>query len=996
MFGLFLMQVGIISLSQVELALMPQNATAGISVITRYPGTDPETIERQITMPLERAINNLIGLDYLLSESREGESRVHIIFSPGEPMAIRTNQANEQVQLVAGSFPREVNRPYIIEYSAEDQPIFAFSISSNQLSLPDLRTFVDANIKKRFSGISGVSEVLVTGGNPREIQVIIDPEMIASKSIEPQSFSRLLSNSNNSQLIGNIAQSKNSIINFDAAIQSLNDLDRIPYSNGKASISDWSVVRDGFRELEDISRTNGEKRISVYIKKNASSSILAVTDELIREFESIRFPTHIKSQIIINHGDVVRSSLTRLIIACLQSILITGIVMFAFIPRISVTLCTAFSIPYSILCSFSIMKSMDVTLHALTLSALAMSAGLIIDNAIVITERTDRLNKEGKTSFQDKVSVLHHSIPELVAGTLTTVITFLPLMFMDASVNNTYRDFVITVCCVLLFSLFYAVVLLPNLLPKQSNRSSLAPISKKISELIRFNKIKDKILPPLQNLQNHHIVIHQYNYILVFSLVIVTGLLIFLLIKTPVISSSFSVDSSIHGKVSMETGLHLDRSAEIFEQLEEKALENSFVSKVEAKIQKNQGDLYMTLIEDAQTNHGRELAIESLRDTFRSIPEAYVHIENASEQKVDYAIKISFLGNDYKKLKKIIENFAKAVQKEHGVTGIIYHFREPRQYLNFKPDPDIWKENGPAPAEIAAALKIYMTGIVVSKLHWQNDELDLRLKGKWNARDGVNALSTFPFAFRKGYSELKNFGEFYEEPGEAAIWRENKRRSLSISVQMDVPVHHEIIEYTYNYFQNNVNDPDINFLVDRQYTTDQEQGSIFIFSIIGAILLIYFILGGVFESLIKPLIVILSIPIPLLFALSVYFIYDETLSKVALFSLMMLSGLIANGAILMISTLSDHLENQNFPDELAYIQKLTNAVRLRIRPIMITGLTTIIGMIPILLASGAGSALWKPVAIISISGILVSIPVVIFLTPVLYRLLVSDSLANKY
>lgn len=994
MIAAVVIQLGVVALFQLPISLLPRASTSGITVITRYPGTDPETVERLLTIPLERALSDLPGLKHLMSESREGESRIHAIFEADEPIQIRINQASELIQPVAGMFPREVNRPYIVEYSSQDQPVFAFSLSSEKRSLSDVRSYADEELKSRFSRINGVTEVLITGGNPREIQIVLNPELLSSRSLPPDVLARVISPANTVESAGQFQQDGLRSINVNASIDSIEELRQMPDHIGSTPVAHWSIVQDDYRDPESISRMDGKRRVTVYIKKASSASILAVTEEALSTLKELHLPSDIRHTVTLNQGESVSESLNSLIQACLQGTVISIVVLFVFLRNGPLTLFTSLSIPFSVLGVFFFLMWADVGLHAMTLSALALSAGLLIDNAIVVSERTYGLFEKGSTQRKDRALVVQKSTVELLAGTATTLITFVPIAFLSGPTKERYLDFVITISASLLLSLFFALLVLPNTLRPQWLSERKGGIFHRLHAALDAASRSRSGAEPfylewfargLSFCMNH-------RRMLLISNLFVILLLPLLFWLAPAVSGTTSVDRTLHARVSLPTGIHLERTAEIFDKLEAKARANHFVEKVDAKIEKNQGDLYITLIEEAREGSQRQKARESLNGELQD-PVAFVHFEEGGDSEKTYNLRLNFLGSDYAQIKPVIQGFAKQVESLSGVNRVIYHFREPRKYLDFRPDPEVWARQGPAPAELARSMRYYMTGAVISKLHWNDRELDLRLKGDWDPASGREGLLTFPVAMQEGFAELGSLGTLRETEGEPTIWRDNKRRALSISVEMNRPLHESVIESLHEYFRSKVDNPDLTFAVSREYLEGQGQIQELILAVLIALLLIYFVLGALLENLIRPLLVMITIPVPMAVGLTMQLLVDGTLSQVALFALMMLGGLTANGAIIMISTISDsvqdpglrttlHSRSRNGPDHSSLINTIFEAAASRVRPILITCTTTVLGMIPLLFASGSGSTLWQPVALITISGTLISIPSVLFLTPV--------------
>ncbi|MEQ8350851.1 MAG: efflux RND transporter permease subunit [Leptospiraceae bacterium] len=970
MIAVILVQVGCISLFRIPLGLIPSSENRAITIVTRYSGKDPETIERLITRPLEESLSDLRGLKRTTSESREGESRINAWFKRNVPIELRINETSEKIQPLVGNFPSDVNRPYIIEYSNNDKPVFAFSLQSDSRSLFSIRSFVESQLSPELNQIPGVADVSVVGSTPEEIQMILDPLPLFSSKVRPGTIASLVRQNMNQTVVGQIWEPTVRTVRIDSSIDSVAELRRLNLSGSSNSVSHWAQTRRGSRRPTSISRTDGHRRVSVFLSKKSSGSILRIAEEARSLLESKSLPEDLHRSIVLDRGILVRESLHSLLVACLFGSLIAAGTMFLFIRNLVLTLIASLSIPFSITASFSFFLWSGIELHAITFSALALSTGLLIDNAIVVTERIHSLFEEGTNSISNCAESLKESAGALFGGTFSTMVAFLPVLFLEGSHRQRYLDFALSISFPLILSLFFALVVLPGALRRQKRYRT------------RPEKRKTFLL-------EKQILVLTRNWRLVVAINLgLTLLLMILLWQTPIISTNSDSPDQIHARVSLPTGMHLQRTAEIFNSLEKKAKFHPMVRNVDARIEKNQGDLYLSLVQTAALHR----VIEDLRMSLNQVPRAFVHFRS-TDSGLDHKIRINFLGNDFARLREVVRSFAQEVRKP-GTRRVIFHFRKPRKYLDFRPSLEVRSRESLAPARLAGLLKINMQGIVISKLHLDQKEMDLRLMGDWSPANGLSELENFPIPHGSDIRSLKELGRFKESMGEPAIWHKNKRRSLSLTVEMTEPEHETVVERLHSFFQSKVRDRNIGFSLGRKYRQARNQGYEFILSIFAALLLIYLFLGALFESFKIPLIILFSIPIPIVSALLAQVLVFGSLSQVALFSLMMLGGLTANGGILMAST----IKNQSLLRESAApecFRIIVRAAQMRLRPVLLTCITSIAGMLPLLFSSGWASNLWKPVALITITGTLVTIPTVLFLIPAAYYVLISRAAPSR-
>ncbi|MCB1169043.1 MAG: efflux RND transporter permease subunit [Leptospiraceae bacterium] len=986
MLGLVFLELGLLALFRLPVSLLPEENPSAITVITDYPGKDPRTVERRITIPLERALSDLVGLQHITSESREGESRIHLFLDPVKALSRKINRASELIQPVSASFPGDVNRPYIVEYSKDDQPVFAFSLSSKDRDLSELRTFADQVIEPHFLQLEGVAEVPITGGTPREIQVIMDPGLFASRALSVPALIRSIASARARKLV-DPAKGEALPVNIEATIPSLRALKRIP--DPRLQKLQYSArVEDAHRPPESISRTDGRRRVTVYVKMAASASLLATTERTREALRSLELPTDIQSSITLNRGRAVRRSLESLVNACIQGTIIAIVVLLLFLRNLRLTILTALSIPFSVISLFAFLLLLGVGLNGMTFSALAMSVGLLVDNAILISERMWTQWEPAGLEATQIAPTLKRSAVELLGGTGTTIITFLPIAFLSGPTRERFMGFAITTSAALALSLFFALVLLPILVLKVGpEKNCLHPLPVPTG---RRSCSRHGLFRAFRS--GFHFCLRRKRTIVILNLIVLC-LIPFLLWKAPAVSASGGEEKILHAQVSLPTGMHLQKASRVFGQLESMTKNRTGIDKVDAKIEKNRGDLYITL-NPGFADKSEEIR-SSLSHDLNKIPDAYIHFGESRTRK-SYEMKIKFLGSDYATMKPVIQDFADRIRGLDGVTGVIFHFREPRQYIDFHPDLQVCSGGCPAPSALAQILRYNMTGAVIAKLHWDNRELDLRLKGRWEPNHGLQGLRNFPVSRSGGWTELASLGRIEESAGEAAIWRDNGRRALSLSVQMQSPMHREVLDFLDNFFRNQVQEPDLGYAPGRDYKEGRKHNHELMLSVGAACLLVFFLLAGLLESLWQPLAVLLTIPLPLGIALSLQLLIHSSLSEVSLFALMMLGGLTANGAIVMISTLAAESRNHSLPypsfegtDHRAWKHQIMMVASTRVRPILITSITTVCSMVPLLFTSGSGANLWQPVALITIAGTLASVPGVLFLAPLFFYMFTS-------
>ena len=1018
MVGLAIMQMGLASLSEIPLSYMPPSSNGGITVVTRFPGTDPETLERTVAIPVERSLSEMPGLVHLKSEIREGEVRIHAIFN-SDKVDIRVNQASERLHSVSQDFPAEANRPYIIKYSSDDAPVFAVSFHSQNQDTAKIKRFVEKNIKPGFQRIQGVTEVSVAGGGQQEVQLVFRPERLSSSSPMIQGIVETLSQDNVALDIGQLISPGRENggrvpVRFDAKLQSIKQLASLQTGPG-GKLEQWLRVKYGERPVRRISRTDGSRQVTLYLKSSASSSILSISNSARKVFERLELPSGLSFNFIVDRGSKIRDSLESLLISGLLGVAISYVVLVFFLTDPWIAICTGGCIPFSVIGALFLLHCADVGLHVMSLGAFALSVGLVIDNAIVVSDRLSR------STISARPALLGNCARELFGGTATTLLAFAPILFLSDMSRDRYLDFCLTVSFSLALSYIYSLLVLPtafihgripfarvirvftkstqilagqyrtwknkqgNILRSLDMGPGMAGGFSAILAIMR-NRIYQSVARSALRVPRAHALLvlrlARYGKVLIF-IGVFGGLALFPGIKyAPRVINQPGLQETIQASVSLPTGLHLDQSATVFKKLERIAESNPGVQRVDSRIQKNRGTLFIR----PRGNYDRSYLRSALDRSFQSVPRAYVDLGTVSNSY--FRIRLTFLGPDFARLRTLTRAFAQRVQALDGVRKVVFHFRKPEKFLDLHPDSSLETDVDLSPAVMARKLRFFLMGAVISKVYW-GKETDVRLKGDWKPEYGIAELQNTTVPLESGSTIVQNLGSFKLSEGESEIWRVNRNRSLALTVEMTRPYHDAVERELNEFFNQSVSDPTYTCLLDRTYREKKKEFHTLTITIFVAMLLIYLLMGALLESLLKPLVILLTVPLPLLFALALQLLTYGNVTSIALFSFMMLAGLIANGSIIVVLSLS-RTSHQQSRDSFLYLHRILKATRTRFRPVILTGITTILGMIPLFFVETSAVIPWQSVALITIAGTLAAIPAVLIICPALCIYLIRN------
>ena len=1015
--------LGIISIPRLPVGLLPNLASPGITVITRYPGVSAEKIEELITIPVERAVSDIPGIEKIVATSSEGESRVNMIFDYDSDIKVNILESSERVRLVRSNWPREVNEPAIVRYDPSDKPVFIISFSSERHDLKVLREIVDRRFKPRFERVDGVSEVFVGGGFEREIQVQADPSRLSAHGVSVQPLASVVA-ANNIFLpggkVGMQGQPERYVYTY-GRYSSIGEIAGLRFvvseQGGTVSIEQLADVRDHYRDRDSIAQTNGEDRVSIYVQKAGNANTLGITEaceQIVASFEGLEQREGITYNVAYNQGTYIRRSIDRVTGAVISGAIIAVIVLYAFLRRAGVTLIIGLTIPASVLTTFFLMFLSGLELNVMSLSGLALGAGMLIDNSIVVSEAIDsRLRELRGGSVADAVRDATVGVQaEIVSATLTTIVVFIPLIFSNPETRKLYESLSLTVIYSLLVSMFFSLTILPSLILKFiSNQAAaangperdslnferfLAAVPGKLRRAVeivarpavalgkRLNSISIDDIGRWYRLRARVVF---YNIVPSFAVPIVVLAVSPLLFRT--VSKEFvsPIDSNdIEASVDLETGSHLEYTQRITNRIEAAVRTHPAVKEVSAKVEKSRATLNIKLdSEQVQFKSSAEIIAE-LRLITDPIDEAFVYYNEAGEGSGGRELDLEFFGDDTAVLKKFASEVSGRIQAEvKGVDQAILRFREGKQDILLYPYKTKLAQNQTSAQEIGETLRQFMSGTIITKFYDGDREVDVRLQGKPGTLATPDDVKGFMIPLAQRTLPLVSLVQFDRGEGETRLWRKNKRKSVAITLKIKTRSVDAVADDVDRLMRGIEAPPDTIYGFGDEYEKLKASQREMLIAIALSVLIIYMLLAFLFESYSQPLIIMVTVPLTVTGVLFFLAVTRMPLNMSVYIGLIMLGGIVVNNAILVVSTVNETLHGLFAAGERLVgpqlIRPILRAASRRIRPILMTTLTTVFGLLPMVVDFSEGSGLWRPLAITVSFGLSVSLFVSLVLVP---------------
>lgn len=996
--------LGIYASGFLKIGLLPNAVTPGLSVITRYPGVAPEKIEKLLTKPIEEKVAEVPGIEQLSSLSEDGESKINVIFGSNVDLKVKIVEVQEKLEQIRQTFSREVEAPYIVPYDPSDRPVFILSLSSKRHDLKSIRGLADKRIKYNFSKVEGVSEVFVGGGTIREIQIFADPLKLISYNISLSDIISLVQANNRYMPAGPLRepnQTRNIIANFKyKSVKEIGDT-LIPYGKDQIiPLRSVAEVKDYFREPENISRSNGTEKVSIYVMKSGIANTAAVTAGCRRVLKELNFPD-LNIEVDYDQGEFIEKAIKRVTNEIILGSIIAALILWLFLRQASITFLTSIVIPASILTTFLFLFFFKIELNVMTLSGLALGVGLIIDNAIVVVEKMAHISQKGLPKAAGILEKVAEVKFEVLSSTLTIVIVFLPIFFTNQNTRDLYKDLAISLSLSVLVSLFLSLTIIPSFY-HQLQGGVAESLGKKIHVFLAkgknavfdsriFAKAREKLSGLIRYTDRYRTVSLKTRYrkavfsgcrsfrfnLLLFLLTVAGGVVAFYFAKKEFIDP---IDSGeINASVELDTGINLEHTEKAVKEIEKALLLHPAVEKITAKIEKWHASLFVKMKRELRSSLDTDTFVAELKGITGKFKNAYVYFNQGSDGGDSREIDIDLFGDDHKELKKLARTLSQELKQAiPGIGEIVLRFREGKPALEISPKHVELSRLGFTNARIGELFRGALYGIVVTKFYEGDREVDVRLKLDPNF---INAPEKLKGLYIPGdvkdFVPISSVLKIQDGTEETKLYRKNKQKTVSITAKLSGidtgTAGQRIKEFLNRYpFEKNYH-----YDFGEGYKKQLEGQREMLFASLAAILLIYFLLGALYESFTTPLYVILTVPASIMMSLIITVLLGKTLNISVYIGFILTAGISVSGAIMLVSTIRRKKE-QAKP-----VRAVFAAVFERVRPIAMTTSVTIVSMLPLIFDYGEGSNLWRPLAFTILVGTSFSLLVTLYLIPIL-------------
>ena len=993
--------LGSVSLTRVGIDLLPEMNFPVAAVITQYSGVGPQEIENLITRPLEETLGTVTNVDKISSISADGNSIVVAEFNMGTDMDFATLEIREKVDLIKGWLPEDAGQPMVIKFDPSLMPVMIVGLGGME-DLAQLKDLAEDTVKPRLERLEGIASVNVQGGVQREIEVRLHPAALDGYGVSIDRVLQTLAAENLTLPAGTLREGERELtLRTTGEFQSVAEIREIPLLTERGAlikIGDLGTVEDKFAEGDQIARLNGKPAVGLVVQEQTGaytaqlgkairSELAALTDQ----YPQLEFTYMMDFSAFIE--DTISGMARDAVIGALLAVLI----LLLFLRNIKTTMVIAIAIPISVVGTFILVHFAGLTLNVMTLGGIALGVGMLVDNAIVVLENIFRFWEEGHSPLEAARQGAAEVGAAVTASTLTTVGVFLPIVYVEGIISEIFRQLSLTITFALLTSLVVSFTLTPLLasrLLRGGNNKDDTPRKKGI--LQQYSQALAQWLQRLEGdygrglswcLKNRYRLVAGALAMFVISLALI-----------PFLGTEFlpaTDEGRIDIRVRLPVGSPLEATEEVAQRVAQIAARMPQVQDVYYSIGTGDGmnigigggseraDIDVTLVPLRQRRVSTEKVAEELRGLLRDIPGARigVSIESMITSGMTSApISIAIKGDELEVLTSLADQVMAAVEDIPGLRDPDTSISAGMPELQLQPRRQRLAALGLTTGQVAMSIDTALRGRVATRLRVEGEEIDIRVRlGEDLTKEDIQRLIIpSPLGLQLTLADVV---DFVPAEGPRSISREDQARLVTVtagisgrslgSVMKDVQRQVDEVSLPEGYF----------IEYGGEYLEMSKAFSGLELALILAVILVYAILAAQFESLVHPFTIMFSVPFAAIGAILGLFITGRTLCVTSAIGAIMLAGIVVNNAIILVDYINI-LRRGGLPLEEAIVR----AGSTRLRPILMTTLTTILAMIPLSLGFGAGSELLTPLATVVVGGLTSSTFLTLFLVPTVYMI----------
>lgn len=976
MFIISMIFFGFLGLRKMPVEMLPNINKPTVRIRIKWDGATPDDVDKMITRKIEDVLPNVEGIVEYSSESSAETSLIFIKFKYGTDVETKITLIQNELNQIRNKFPDDMKEPSIRKSSSSDIPALTFTLYGGDKM--EMRSYAENNLKPMLERLEGVSEINVYGGQEQEVAIEIDPDKLENYNLSiVDVYNKMKSSSIN--IPGGILREgeKEYLIKIEAEIKTADEIKEIILSNKDGhllKLKDIASIKVAPKDVKSIYRKNGEDSIVVIISKTDGGNAISIVNNSKKLLEKNRgsLPLNTKLNYEFDSSITINNSINNVKSSGIQGLVLASAILFIFLKSISATIIIAVAIPISIIFTFFLLNMQGISINLISLMGLSLGIGMLVDNSVVVVDNIFRhMTELGKNKIQAAKDGAEEMALPVLASTMTTVAAFLPLVFQEGLAKEQFNNLCYAISYSLLASLIISLTFVPM--------------------------IASKIMDQKKNLNAEGKIMTTFRKIYVNSLKwSIRRRGIVLLILFALFSGSLYVASKLGGRFTptidegryavvakLPPGSDVNKGDRIGKILEEKVKDLPFV--VDYTVSANGTSSILNINAGLKTSREESMSdiLKKLRETFVEIPDMELTIAPGYRfgTRGLYDLEFELYSDNEAQLQIISEQLKEQIKKIDGIYDVTSSFEGGKPEGKFYINREKAEYYGLDVKDIATMIQTQILGGTPIKINSDNSEIDVTLKLQKKYRESTGLILDSRITLKSGENiRISDVAEFRAEEGPSKIEKKDKKKKIVIYANMkdelDLKTAQELVIETLE----DMGYPEgITYGTGGKSADMAEMSEQLQYTFMIAVFLIYFILVWQFESFIMPFVIILSIPLSTTGAFYALYLAGLSIDAMVSVGFVMLAGIVVNNAIVLIDFINFRREvgdNMN--------KALITAGKTRLRPILMTTLTTVLGMLPLMFSNGEGSEIYKGMSFVVVFGLSAATLLTLIVIPIFY------------
>jgi hydrophobe/amphiphile efflux-1 (HAE1) family protein len=992
---LAMLAVGITSFLGLNLNDMPDTNIPYVTVSISLSGASPDQVESKVTKKVEEAVGQLTGVKHINSNIGEGLSITMIEFDDSRTADDAAQDVRTKISAIRAALPDDIGEPTISKLDFNEMPVLSLAITGD-LTEVQMAGLVDDTIVPGINTVSGVGSVTTYGLLEREIQIKADKDKLASLNLTIDQVTSALRSDNIDIPSGKVGDNNREVtIRTYSSIENTEDFNDIiiaTIDGTEIRVGDIAQVVDGYKDKDSKSYYNGKECIGVDIVKQSGTNTVEVADDIKAKITELgkTLPQGIRIDVLSDNSTSIRASVESVEETMIEGCALAVVIIFLFLRTLGSTVVSAISLPTSIITTFAAMKIMGFSLNTMSLMGLSLSVGLLIDDAIVVIENIVRHLRMGKAPLQAAKEGTSEISLAVLATTLTIVAIFLPMSVTEGMIGSFFREFGLTIAFAVMISLFVSFTLVPLMAARYVRDEEDREPRTKLGVFLRwFNHQFDEQAIFYKKMLSL-VLSHRKKTILIVAIMFVLSL-----VTIPVMGMSFQPQQdkgSISISADLDAGLSLNAAEDKAKQIEDIVKKYPEVKVMYTTVEKNSISIRLDLTDKTERKKsGDELASE-MRAEIKKIAGLDLSVSGSSGasggSSKSYSIHIQ--GEDFDQLLAYSQKVKKLMSEIPGTVDVGMSYKAGKPETRILVNRDAAADLGVAPTSVSNTLGTLFNGSTVGQYEDDGDRIDVIVSVEDKQSTGIDSVDGIYLtsSTTRQMIPIEMLTEKQYATASSQIERYDKSRDIQVQTNFDGISSSDFSGQFMRKLMTELPPPNgISIGMGGDQQSMQESMMTLVQAIVLGILFVFLILAAQFESWIDPLAIMFSLPLAVIGAMLALFITGAGLSMIGLIGVIFLFGLVTKNAILLVDFIKKRRQ-----DGMDRKEAILEAGLVRLRPIMMTTLAMILGMLPSALDSGTGSELRQPMAIAIIGGLISSTLLTLLVVPVIYTIL--DDIKN--